>query len=85
MEPIEHSDTLTAYLSREEREIYVKNNGSTQAIQRIEIFDVTGRILKTIESRDLLKVVVDATDLPRGLLVVQVATKKKIHVFKIWN
>ena len=85
VEPIEHSETLTAYLSREEREIYVKNNGSTQAIQRIEIFDVTGRILKTIESRDLLKVVVDATDLPRGLLVVQVATKKKIHVFKIWN
>lgn len=85
VEPIEHSETLTAYLSREERKIYVKNNGSTQAIQRIEIFDVTGRILKTIEPRDLPKVAVDATDLPRGLLVVQVATKKKIHVFKIWN
>ena len=76
---------LTAYLNRGERKIYVTDNGSTQAIERIEIFDVTGRMLKTIEPSALPEVSVDVADLPRGLLVVQVATREKIHVFKLWN
>ena len=76
---------LSAYLNRGERKIYVTDNGSTQAIERIEIFDVTGRMLKTIEPSALPEVSVDVADLPRGLLVVQVATREKIHVFKLWN
>lgn len=84
VEPIGCS-MLSAYLNRGERKIYVTDNGSTQAIERIEIFDVTGRMLKTIEPSALPEVSVDVADLPRGLLVVQVATREKIHVFKLWN
>lgn len=64
-------------MNREERKIYVTDNGSTQAIERIEIFDVTGRMLKTIEPRALPNVAVDATDLTRGLLVVQVMCSER--------
>lgn len=84
VEPV-GSSTLAAYLNREERKIYVENNSSTQAIERIEIFDVAGRMRKAVERTNRSEVAIDVADLPRGLLVVQVVTREKRYLFKLWN